>query len=51
MDVEPPPGGGGLPGWTGFIILVEAIRLRYGNQDEEAENIETKEKASSDKAR
>ena len=36
-------------GWTGFIILVKAIRLRYGNQDKEAEKIEPKEKASSDK--
>ncbi|RPJ39107.1 MAG: cardiolipin synthase B [Deltaproteobacteria bacterium] len=42
---------GGLLGWTGFFILVKAIRLRYGNQDEEVENIEPKEKASSDKAR
>jgi cardiolipin synthase len=42
---------GGLLGWTGFFILVKAIRLRYGNQDKEAENIEPKEKASSDKAR
>ena len=40
---------GGLLGWTGFFIFVKAIRLRYGNQDEEAENIEPKEKASSDK--
>ena len=40
---------GGLLGWTGFLILVKAIRLRYGNKDEEAENIEPKEKASSDK--
>jgi phosphatidylserine/phosphatidylglycerophosphate/cardiolipin synthase-like enzyme len=40
---------GGLLGWTGFFILVKAIRLRYGNKDEEAENIEPKEKASSDK--
>ncbi len=40
---------GGLLGWTGFFILVKAIRLRYGNQDEEAENIEPKEKTSSDK--
>jgi hypothetical protein len=42
---------GGLLGWTGFFILVKAIRLRYGNQDKEVENIEPKEKASSDKAR
>ena len=41
--------GGGLLGWTGFFILVKAIRLRYGNRGEEAENIELKEKASSNK--
>jgi hypothetical protein len=40
---------GALLGWTGFFILVKGIRLRYGNQDQEAENIEPKEKASSDK--
>ncbi|MBP1713533.1 MAG: Phospholipase D/Transphosphatidylase, partial [Deltaproteobacteria bacterium] len=41
---------GALLGWTGFFILVKGVRLRYGNQDEEAENIEPKEKASSDKS-
>jgi cardiolipin synthase len=40
---------GGLLGWTGFFILVKAIRLRYGNQAGEAENIKPKGKASSDK--
>jgi hypothetical protein len=40
---------GGLMGWTGFFILVKAIRLRYGNRDEEAENIGPEEKPSSDK--
>jgi hypothetical protein len=40
---------GALLGWTGFFILVKGIRLRYGKQDEEAENIEPKKKASSDK--
>jgi phosphatidylserine/phosphatidylglycerophosphate/cardiolipin synthase-like enzyme len=40
---------GALLGWTGFFILVKAIRLRYGNRDEEAENIEPEEKPSSDK--
>jgi cardiolipin synthase len=40
---------GALLGWTGFFILVKAIRLRYGNRDEQAENIEPEEKASSDK--
>ena len=41
---------GALLGWTGFFILVKGIRLRYGNQDEEAENIGPKEKASSNKS-
>jgi cardiolipin synthase len=36
---------GALLGWTGFFILVRAIRLRYGNRDEEAENVEPKKEA------
>jgi phosphatidylserine/phosphatidylglycerophosphate/cardiolipin synthase-like enzyme len=40
---------GGLLGWTGFFILVKAIRLRYGKRAGEAENIKPKGKASSDK--
>ena len=34
---------GGLLGWTGFFILVKAIRLRYGKRDEEVKNIESEE--------
>jgi hypothetical protein len=40
---------GGLLGWTGFFVLVKAIRLRYGNQDEEGENFAPKEEPSADK--
>jgi hypothetical protein len=40
---------GGLLGWTGFFILVKAIRLRYGKRDEEAQNIGPEEQPSSDK--
>jgi hypothetical protein len=32
---------GGLLGWTGFFILVRAIRLRYGKQDEGAEDADS----------
>jgi hypothetical protein len=44
-----PAGRRGLLGWTGFFILVEAIRIPYGNQDKEAENMEPKKKVSSNK--
>jgi phosphatidylserine/phosphatidylglycerophosphate/cardiolipin synthase-like enzyme len=39
---------GGVLGWTGFFILLKAIRLRYGSEEEAAKNIKPKEKASAD---
>jgi cardiolipin synthase len=34
---------GGLLGWTGFFILVKAIRLRFGKQDDEEGDTDLKE--------